>query len=132
MTDNTEDESSSFLQIPPDAATNELAPGPDDLSDKEAQQLTRNLSSEDLKREAEKSEHYRSEDFKNHFGFITVAALYVMAFGVFIFAATWVWHIVTPRCWHWLEDSQLSKIQNIFTGGILAGLIADQFRKRMS
>ncbi|MCA8901833.1 MAG: hypothetical protein KDA53_11335 [Hyphomonas sp.] len=132
MTETPPESEDIFLTIPEDAADSEAASSTDDLSDKEVQQLTRNISVEDLKREAIKSEHNRSEDFKKHFGVITVAALYVMAFGVLIFAATWMWHIIVPPCLHWLDEAQLSKIQNIFTGGILAGLIADQFRKRMS
>ena len=105
--------------------------GSDDMSDSEAQQLSKNKSADDLRKEAEKSEFKRNEGFKQHFGIITVVALYAMALGVLLFGFTWAWHILAPHCMHWLEPDELGRIQSIVTGGVLAGLIADQFRKRM-
>ncbi len=102
-----------------------------DSSTAEAQQLTSGKSEKELQKEALQRDHERSENFKDHFEIITVAGLYVMAIGVFSFAAIWAWHTLTPECWHWLNPSQLDNIQNIVTGGVLAGIIADQFRRRI-
>ena len=97
----------------------------------EARQLTSGKTEEQIKKEARQRDHERSENFKNHFERITVFGLYAMAFGVFGFAAVWAWHTLTPQCFHWLNPTQLDNIQNIVTGGVLAGLIADQFRRRL-
>ncbi|GJL90936.1 hypothetical protein [Hyphococcus sp.] len=97
----------------------------------EAQQLTSGKSKKELQKEALQRDHERSENFKDHFEIITVAGLYIMAIGVFSFAAIWAWHTLTPECWHWLNPSQLDNIQNIVTGGVRAGIIADQFRRRI-
>lgn len=85
----------------------------------------------ELERAARARDHERSENFKDHFEAITVGGLYLMACGVFSFAVAWGWHVLSPENLHWLNGDQLIKIQNIFTGGVLAGMIADQFRRRL-
>ena len=101
------------------------------VSADEAVQLTSGKSEDEIKKEALRRDHERSEKFKDHFERITVVGLYVMAGGAFAFAATWAWHALVPECWGWLDPDRLSNIQNIVTGGVLAGLIADQFRRRL-
>jgi hypothetical protein len=32
---------------------------------------------------------------------------------------------------HWLDSDQMEKLQDILTGGIIAGLVADHFKRRM-
>ena len=97
----------------------------------ESKQLSSGKSADELKKEAEESEHGRSEAFKNHFGCITVVALYLMAFGVTAFAGVWAYHVLTPISYHWLTAEQLAMIQNLVTGGVLVGVIAEQFRRRL-
>ncbi len=125
-------DSSDFKKIRVENSAVHLDAEQDDRrAQKEADQLGRGQSIDRLRKEAEKSEHGRNEDFKKHFGWITVAALYILALAVFLFGFTWFWHTLTPGSWHWLPEEQLVKIQNMFTGGVLAGVIADQFRKKM-
>lgn len=58
---------------------------------------------------------------------IVFAAIFLVAF------LSWAWHYLTPKCWQWLVDAQLSKIQSIlFSGGmgaIISGIIRNQINK---
>jgi hypothetical protein len=72
----------------------------------------------------------RTERFKVHFDLILVITLYVMATGVAIFAMCWALHIILPDCLHWLNDKQIERIQNLVTGGLLFGIISEQFKRK--
>lgn len=128
--ENDDKEIKSIPGLPPEE---EAAAAGDDVQSSAAEtaQLTSGRSADDLEKEAREREHGRSERFKDHFEWIAIGGLYAMALGVAAFAIAWAYHILTPPCWHWLGGEQLAKIQNIVTGGILAGLIADQFRRRL-
>ena len=132
MSDDTDDPPKQFRRVPPLAAEEQKALDGDERGNLEAQQLNRGKTETELRKEAAaQSKHKRDELFRFHFGLITVIALYVMAAGVLVFAFIWAWHTLMPSCWRWLHDADIEKIQNIVTGGVLAGLIADQFRRRM-
>jgi len=107
----------------------------DDASDQKAIEESKQFGSgkteEQLKKETRENEHNRTERFRGHFNSITIMALWAMAIGVLAFALTWSLHVILPENFHWLTTEQVARIQNVFTGGVLAGLIADQFRKRV-
>lgn len=124
-----------FKQIP-------VTPGLDALPDsaplprtdsglREAELLGRNLSAEEIRRLAERNEHERNEKFRNHFEIIAIISLW----GFFILFAglilTWFWHYLTPACLHWLTTEQLSKVQTLATGGIVATIAAGHMKKRL-
>ncbi len=97
----------------------------------ESLQFGSGKTEDQLRKESRENEHNRTETFRGHFNSITIIAMWVMAIGVLAFGLTWAFHVLLPIERHWLLPDQVAKIQNIFTGGVLAGLIADQFRKRM-
>jgi hypothetical protein len=131
----TEEAQETLRKIPPEAAEQEakgVAGAPaTDSGTAEAKQLGRGLSVRDLKAEATESEHGRAERFKNHFEFIALAAMWGVSFVAAAFGFTWFWHVITPDKWHWLQPDQVEKIQNIFAGVILAGVLGDHFKRRL-
>lgn len=63
-------------------------------------------------------------------------------FAGFIFLAlVWVLHMILPAkaetadyiyyVHGWLTDDQLDKITGVLAGGVIAGLVADHFKRRM-
>lgn len=102
----------------------------DSMAALEAKALGSGKKFQDLKEEAEKAAFGRVENFKAHFDNIILCGLYLSACGAAIFAVIWGWHVVLPEKCHWLDASQLETMQNILTGGVLAGLISEQFKKR--
>jgi hypothetical protein len=109
-----------------------LGLGPDiDSGTREAQQLGRGLSAEAIKAESEENEHRRAEKFKDHFELISIVSLYGVFVLVLIVGFTWLFHLLTPDKWHYLTADQVSKLQNIVTGGILTGIATGHIKKRM-
>ena len=101
------------------------------LSLKEAQQLSSGKSTDQLAKEAAANEHNRTEGFRDLFDLLIKIGM-VLAFGAIIaFSFTWVWHLITPPTWHWLPAEEIAHIQNLVTGGVLAALVSDHFRKRL-
>jgi hypothetical protein len=86
---------------------------------------------EALKAEALANEHRREQKFKDVFEWVAMAGLVLMSFALAAVGVTWLYHVLSPESWHWLDDDGLTKLQNIFTGGILASAAADHWRKRM-
>jgi len=103
---------------------------PNDLAVQEARVMSGGMSFEELQADAKKSEHSRNEKFKDHLEKIVLWGLYVTAFGTGTFAIIWGLHVILPEKWHWLDHTQLESMQNLLTGGVLAGLVGDHFRKR--
>ena len=101
-----------------------------DLGQQEALSLGRGLPERDLRREADESDHDRSERFKRHFDNIGIVAMYAIAFALLIAGGFWFWHIVTP--WHFLEPGQLTVLQNMLTGGVLVSVGTAYMKKRLS
>lgn len=97
----------------------------------EVRLLSRGLSARDLERESEETEHDRAERFKGHFESISICAIWAISIVVALFGLIWFWHLVTPDSWHWLKDPQIEKLQNIFAGIVLAGMLGDHFKKRL-
>ena len=104
----------------------------DDQSNKELQQLSSGKALDDLRNEALKAEHKRSERFRNLFEVLMCAAVVIAFVGVAAFGFVWLWHMLAPNRYHWLTDTQVEHIQTIFTGGVLAGLLSDHLRRRLA
>jgi hypothetical protein len=113
----------------PEIAESDAPANNDDLGAAEALSLGRGLPARDLRREADESEHDRSERFKGHFDRIGICGLYVIASAVIVAAAFWFWHLVTP--WGFLTPEQLSHLQNLLTGGVLVSVGTSYMKKRL-
>ena len=121
-------------QIPqpaPDAQP--LVEGALDAGTAEFRQLSRGLDVPDLKSEAEAAEHRRTETFRDHFEKVAIAALWVLFLAMGVIGIVWIWHLITPETsrLHWLSEAQMEKLQDVLTGGLVAGLVADHFKRRM-
>lgn len=100
-----------------------------DAGQLEALSLSRGLPERDLRKEADESDHDRSERFKEHFDKIGIAALYFVSAALLIAGGFWFWHIVTP--WHFLAPTQLAVLQNMLTGGVLVSVGTAYMKKRL-
>ena len=67
------------------------------------------------------------------YGKILLGITIVFAVAFMAALLAWVWHYLSPKGWHWLEDYQLSKIQSVlFSGGmgaIISNIIRTQIEK---
>lgn len=131
-------------QIPVGAADAEGGRSPetqDDRASKEAAQLGSGAPIKDLERDASENEHRRTQQFRDHFECLSIIMLDVLFAGFILLAAVWVLHMILPESsmatgWvsyvhGWLTDGQLDRITGLLAGGVIAGLVADHFKRRM-
>ncbi|MEL6380098.1 MAG: hypothetical protein AAGK25_02015 [Pseudomonadota bacterium] len=71
----------------------------------------------------------RNERLQRALNSVLILALIVFALLTLAFGICWAWHIVMPESSHWLTERQIATVQNFFTGGILASVLSDQFKK---
>ena len=109
----------------------EIGIDPNDDATKEAKQLSKGLSAEEIAKKTAEAEHDRNENFRNHFEKIAVAALWLFAVSFFLLVLTWLAHIVLPLKCHWLQPDQISKVQNLVTGGVVASVAIGHLRRRL-
>lgn len=131
--EHSEEEPNRRIPVRPEIESEALeAPISDqDAAAQEALFLTRGLSSDELEKEAAAREHLRNQAFRDNFELMAIIGLWVAFLALIGLAGVWVWHITTPLCWHWLDNAQISTIQNIVTGGVVAAALGDHFKRRL-
>ena len=105
--------------------------GSDNMSVAEAKQLSSGLPEDDLKARAEKNEADRTERFRDNFERIAILTLWIVWIVIVIVGLLWVYHVIAPPTWWRLPDQQVSQLQSIVTGGILASIAGGHVRKRL-
>jgi len=107
----------------------------DDLSSKaallEAKQLSSGRSSEQLKKDAEEREHDRVQRFRDHFEKLVKLGMDGAFLAILVMGAVWVWHLITPETWQWMSEQQIDRIQGMVTGGVIAVVVGDHFKRRL-
>jgi hypothetical protein len=134
-------------QIVPEAAPLEAQPGPADYNDpalKEAVQFSTKKSAQQLADEARQRDHYRGEKFRDNFEILAICSMYLIFATMCIFGIVWILHMLLPdhcdsaKCLiygikfcRWLSSDQITILQDIVTGGLIGGILADHFKRRM-
>jgi hypothetical protein len=118
--------------------------GGEDTALSEARQLSSGKSVRNLKKDAEESDHERGERFRDNFETITICAINAIFAAMAVLGIVWLAHMVLPeKCspsasifgiqlCRWLIPEQVIIIQDVLTGGIIAGLIGDHIKRRMT
>ncbi|WEX76902.1 hypothetical protein PYH37_005253 [Sinorhizobium numidicum] len=101
---------------------------PVDMAALEVASLQQGKTREQLRQEAEDG---RTERFRQHFECIAIGAVWIAAFALSLMAAVWMWHLVSPQPYRWLDDKDLWTIQTILTAGALLSIVSGHFKKRM-
>jgi hypothetical protein len=145
MADDSEEPSKREIPAPPPDAAGPAPGSPKDSAEEEVAQLSRGMSGRDLENEQKEHDHDRGERFRDNFERLAIWSMYVM-FGILsLFGIVWVWHMIAPdkctvfiqigsaKIWlcRWLTCDQVTIVQDIVTGGLIAGLLAEHFRHRM-
>lgn len=105
---------------------------PDNRALEEALQLGRGLPKRDLKKEAEERDYDRGQRFRDHFERLAIWGMYAVAATILIIGSVWLLHLVIAPTVRWLGKDDLSHLQSIITGSVLAGVIVEHFRKRLT
>lgn len=133
---------------PDEAAALAVGESSNDAAVQEARQFATGEPANVFKKKAEENEADRTEKFRDHFERVSIWAMYSLFVTMFILGAIWLLHMVLPescstRCnlmagvfqmppiCRWLSPEQVVVIQDILTGGLIAGLLAEHIRKRL-
>jgi Co/Zn/Cd efflux system component len=65
----------------------------------------------------------RNENEKTHFHKLKIILIWI--FGVFLIAVSFVviFHLISPHCFRWLEETEVASLEKMFVTGIGAALI---------
>lgn len=78
------------------------------------------LENDNLEKQASVREHRRREKFKDHMGCSSLIIFWFMVSILLGMIFCWGWNILTPASWHFLNESQVDKIQTIlFTASVV-------------
>ncbi len=103
---------------------------PKDDAIREARQLSRDKTEDELRAEALRKEHGRNERFRDHWEGIVVCIMYIVAaIGVALFAV-WILHLAGPEWAGWLKSERISQLQAVVIGGVVGAALAHA-RKRL-
>lgn len=103
----------------------------DSMSVAETKQLSSGLSEDQIRKRSLEKEASRTERFRDNFEHIAILTLWVVWIALVIIGILWVYHIIAPPTWWRLPAQQVSQLQSIVTGGLLAGLAGGHLKKRL-
>lgn len=116
---------------PEEMAALQPLPGKTNGGREEEKFLDRGLEIDELEHEAQVAEYNRSKKFRNHFEWLALRTMDALFAMLGILGTVWVLHLILPEKRRWLTPDQVIIIQDILTGGLIAGLLADHFKRRM-
>jgi hypothetical protein len=105
--------------------------GTADTGTKEAELLTQNLDPKEIAKRTAENEHNRTERFRDHFERVSIIGLWVVAALMAFSVAFWFWHVLFPVSWHWLNAEQVSKLQTLVAGGVIASTATGHLKRRL-
>ena len=108
------------------------ADGSEDAASAEAKQLGSGKSVRDIRREAEESDHDRTEHFRDQFEKAIIFMMWVVMLGFLGLALVWAINMCLHEDLRWLDEDQMHDLQGVLTGGLLIGLVGDHVKRRMN
>ena len=93
----------------------------DDIAKKEADTLAKE---KDLQKDALQKEHNRKQELKDMLVLGIKIMFFLALMAVILMIASWVYHLLTPTSLHFLNKSQLGKIETMLFSGLTAGVIS--------
>ena len=82
-----------------------------------------------LKRDAAKRKHLRTEDLRDSLKSASKLLLWIFTILVLIGTLIWCWHLFTPAWLGFLSQEKLDKIQHILQSILLSGLVAGYVKR---
>lgn len=97
--------------------------------DKEAMKESEYFDDADYDGISKKNEHERKEKFKKHLGVAAILIFWGAVASLLMMAAFWVYHLISPSAWHFLNQIQLDKIQTILFSATLVKIVGEFSKK---
>jgi hypothetical protein len=102
--------------------------GSDAIANEEALKLA---TGGDLDKAAEVREHGRHQTFRDHVNRATLILFWLIIICVAIGVLSFVLHLVTPACWHYLKEKQLDDLKSMLGAAVLSSALTGYANQRM-
>lgn len=107
-------------------------PDPDDGDSLATSEAVAMAGNKDLENDGKKNEHDRHQRFQNHANWVALGLLWCVAAFTLIGMTIYIFHLLAPEAWRWLDTDALDKIRTLLTGVLFSSAISGYVNKRMS
>ncbi|AKA46374.1 TPA: hypothetical protein ACPQYX_000317 [Haemophilus influenzae] len=80
---------------------------------------------EELRKSAKQGEHNRDQTFRNHVNIIALIGLWGVVVAVILCGFVYLYHMLSPECWHFLNTQQLETIRTFVVTAILSSSLTN-------
>nr|WP_269822301.1 hypothetical protein [Aggregatibacter actinomycetemcomitans] len=87
---------------------------------------------EELKRTAKRNNHTRDQAFKNHVNIIALIGLWGVVSAVVLCGIFYLYHMLSPVCWHFLNQAQLEQIRTFVVTAILSSSLTNYANRHIN
>lgn len=87
---------------------------------------------DDLESDGKRQEHGRHQKFRNHVNAAMLGLFWLLVALVGAGTIVFVWHLLTPASWHWLEEDSLAKLQTLLGSALLSSALTGYVNKRIA
>ncbi len=87
---------------------------------------------DDLERDGKQREHKRHQKFRDHANIAVLILFWLIIISLGVGVMVFTWHLLTPACWHFLNDSQMEKLQTILASALLSSALTGYAKQRLS
>lgn len=109
----------------PPTNLNAITPPPQILADKESAKETPD-NYEKLRAEQDGMHSIRFAALFFHIARCGIIVLFLILFCLLLI---WIWHLITPHCWQWLDDKETAVIERILYSSAFISLAGRYFSK---
>lgn len=71
----------------------------------------------------------RESGLQGHLHTITVVGIYIIGALVIIAVSIWLFHLITPISWQFLNTDQIENLQKTLFSGVIGGILGGQAKK---
>ncbi len=87
---------------------------------------------DDLELDGKKREHRRHQSFRDHVNLAVLIIIWLIVISICLGIAVFAWHLLTPICWHFLDEKALDKLQTILGAAVLSSALTGYANRRMN
>ena len=95
----------------------------DNLGIDEAKAFEEGSYLDDLEQDRKTNNHRRREDALNEISSAFRRLIRGVVFAMLLVILVWFYHLITPTCWHWLEEDRISYIKDLMFSGALSAAV---------
>lgn len=94
--------------------------GKDDKATKEAAAF----ASRNLDEESQVNDHERKQKRKEHQNNLSIKIMWILVIVIGISSIIWLWHLLAPCGWRWLNQQDFNQLQTILFSGVISSILS--------